>query len=239
MPAFKDLTGMTFGHLTVLGRAPSEKGKPTKWFVQCDCENHTIKSVDGTSLTRGLTTSCGCVARQRAASRLAISARKHGMFGTPIYSIWFNTKSKCTKPSHHDYLSFGAKGIKICSEWMEFLPFYEWANSTGYEDGMHLIRFNPMGDFTPDNCTWAYDRKKVSSNSPNLSKLIIYKDEMHSVSEWSRITGIGSSTILARLNKGVPPEIALFQKPGETDTHGLRDHRGFLVLVRKKGVELK
>lgn len=237
MPAFKDLTGMKFGHLTVLSRAPSEKGKPTRWLVQCDCENHTIKSVEGMSLTRGLTTSCGCVARQRAAESLAITARKHGMFGTPIYTIWFNTKSKCTKPTSQDYGSYGARGINFFDEWMDFKVFYEWARSSGYEDGMHLVRHDPDKDYCPDNCYWTHDKKVVMSGT-KVAKRVTYKGETHTITEWSKITGIGQGTIASRLRSGVPPEVALFQKPGEKSLNGLRDHKGFLVLVRKKGADL-
>lgn len=53
-----DLTGRTFGRWTVLGRAPN-KGSKTAWHCKCSCG--TEKDVVTTSLTQGLSISCGCL----------------------------------------------------------------------------------------------------------------------------------------------------------------------------------
>lgn len=58
---FKDLTGIKFGHLTVLSLEPKEKNKPLKWLCQCDCKNKTLKIIRGTDLKSGATKSCGCI----------------------------------------------------------------------------------------------------------------------------------------------------------------------------------
>ncbi|MBT9670480.1 hypothetical protein GPK34_00315 [Secundilactobacillus kimchicus] len=61
MPALIDLTGQTFGHLTVIGRAPDRFTKSglrrTQWHCQCDC-GRTI-NVDSQPLRRGEQKSCG------------------------------------------------------------------------------------------------------------------------------------------------------------------------------------
>ena len=61
--ATEDLTGRTFGQLTVLGRVPYYLGGPT-WDCLCSCGNHT----DATSyqLTHHKKISCGCYRRQAA-----------------------------------------------------------------------------------------------------------------------------------------------------------------------------
>ena len=53
----KDLTGMRFGMLTVLGPAGKTGGK-TAWLCRCDCGKDV--AVRGDHLTSGHTTSCGC-----------------------------------------------------------------------------------------------------------------------------------------------------------------------------------
>lgn len=56
----KDLTGKTFGYLTVLERADNRPGVSTAfWRCQCVCGN--ITEVAGCDLTRGTTRSCGCM----------------------------------------------------------------------------------------------------------------------------------------------------------------------------------
>jgi len=61
----RDLTGMKFGHLTVLQRSeekyisPNQKGE-TKWVCECDCENKTTITIVRNKLITGHVTSCGC-----------------------------------------------------------------------------------------------------------------------------------------------------------------------------------
>ena len=62
-----DMTGQRFGRWTVLKRGPeisiSQDGDHRPgWICQCDCG--TIKLVNGNSLRRGLSTSCGCYRRE-------------------------------------------------------------------------------------------------------------------------------------------------------------------------------
>lgn len=53
-----DMTGQTWGKLTVLERAENDKFGKAQWLCQCECGN--TKIIVGASLRKGLTTSCGC-----------------------------------------------------------------------------------------------------------------------------------------------------------------------------------
>ena len=61
----KDLTGLTFGKLTVLKQAEDRIAKNgdhvARWLCQCSCPNETLVIVDGYSLESGKTKSCGCL----------------------------------------------------------------------------------------------------------------------------------------------------------------------------------
>ena len=77
----KDLTGMSFGFLTVLYQDEdfiTQKGKHlAKWVCQCKCDN--IISVLGSSLRYGTTKSCGCYLSQFNKTKLNdLSGRKFG-----------------------------------------------------------------------------------------------------------------------------------------------------------------
>lgn len=63
-PKVKDLIGKAFGRLTVIGRGPNTKQFQTTWICQCTCGN--LKTIAGSSLRHGLTTTCGCGAKDRA-----------------------------------------------------------------------------------------------------------------------------------------------------------------------------
>lgn len=58
----KDLTGQTFGRLTVLGFAGAAPNGNATWRCRCACGNLTV--VDGYRLRKGTTTSCGCYRRE-------------------------------------------------------------------------------------------------------------------------------------------------------------------------------
>jgi len=59
-----DLTGRTFGLLTVVGRGPSDVRGKACWRCRCACGGETL--VIGDNLRRGNTRSCGCAAGKPA-----------------------------------------------------------------------------------------------------------------------------------------------------------------------------
>ena len=53
-----DLTGQQFGKLIVIKRAENDKFGKAQWLCKCECGNEKV--INGASLRKGLTTSCGC-----------------------------------------------------------------------------------------------------------------------------------------------------------------------------------
>jgi len=66
MPSFIDLTGQSFGELTVVARAPTVAGR-TRWECQCSCGTEVV--VLTASLRSGATVSCGHVRLERSRGR--------------------------------------------------------------------------------------------------------------------------------------------------------------------------
>jgi len=68
---FIDLTGQTFGKLTVLKRVedyilPSDPSqKRVQYLCECSCENHTKIKVLADNLKKGNTMSCGCIGKSK------------------------------------------------------------------------------------------------------------------------------------------------------------------------------
>jgi hypothetical protein len=62
MPTLKDLTGHTFGRLTVLSLVSKGNRKQRYWLCHCECGE--TKEIAGSSLRSGLTRSCGCLFRE-------------------------------------------------------------------------------------------------------------------------------------------------------------------------------
>lgn len=61
MGAFIDLTGKTFGRLTVLKKLDKRKNE---WYWLCQCDCGTTKEVRGVSLREGKVRSCGCLKKE-------------------------------------------------------------------------------------------------------------------------------------------------------------------------------
>lgn len=54
----KDLTGQTFGLLTVLCRAKNNSENKARWYCECECGNYCERS--SANLKDGHKSSCGC-----------------------------------------------------------------------------------------------------------------------------------------------------------------------------------
>lgn len=171
-----DITGMRFGRLTVIGRAPVDETKvsrSSRWVCKCDCGNVVIARADGLKNTRkgeGVK-SCGCLQKERHKEALT----RHGYCGTRLYSEWNNMKSRCWYPSHRSYSHYGGRGIVICDEWRDFVAFKDWALSNGYDDALTLDRIDPNGNYEPSNCRWVgrniqgYNTRVRAKNSTGVS----------------------------------------------------------------------
>lgn len=84
---------------------------------------------------------------------------------THLYCIWDSMKRRCEKPNNQHYERYGARGIRVCSQWHDFKSFEQWALTNGYRDGLSIDRINNDGDYCPGNCQWI-------SPSDNASKAL-------------------------------------------------------------------
>lgn len=92
-----DLTGKKFGRLTVIKK--DGINIHTKWLCQCSCGNPNLVSVYGQSLKRGLTQSCGCIAKENLIKRNT----KHNMFvKMDNYYIGYDSHKNTFKFDHDD-----------------------------------------------------------------------------------------------------------------------------------------
>ena len=210
MGRFIDLTGQKFGRLTVIERDNEKKGNGKKpkvcWKCICECGNEV--SVDGDSLRRGNTTSCGCYGKEQ---RLKANT-KHGLSGTRIKRIYYNMLSRCYNENFPKFKNHGGRGIKVCDEWLGengFINFVNWAMSNGYDEKLTLDRINNDGDYSPDNCRWA--NEEIQHKNRRITLYIEYNGEKKTVQEWSKELGISKNTIYGRYFRGYPPEIIFYK----------------------------
>lgn len=132
---------------------------------------------------------------------------KHGMWNTRIYHIWRGMKQRCEDKNAPAYRNYGAKGITVCREWHDFINFYEWARSNGYQDDLTIDRINNSKGYSPENCRWA--DLKTQGRNQTTNRIIEYNGETHCLTEWAEITGISRRAIWGRLAKGWTVQDAL------------------------------
>lgn len=163
--ALKDLTGLRFFRLKVLGRAPN-KGKNTYWYCECDCKDKTVFATHGGNLIRGHTKSCGCLSREHVIERNF----RHGMSKERIYSIWCGIIDRCTNKNNQDYKCYGGRGISICNEWRnDFISFYDYVSKLPNFNvkGYSIDRFpNNNGNYEPGNVRWATAKEQYHNRRP-------------------------------------------------------------------------
>ena len=209
MPAFIDLSGKRFGRLIVISRSDdyiSPKGfKRTVWNCQCDCGN--TRAVESTQLTSGHTKSCGCLRKELVSK----SKTTHGKKNTKIYHVWQSMKCRCGNKNNKSYKDYGARGIKVCDEWLEengFLNFYYWATNNGYSESLTIDRINVNGNYEPSNCRWV--SRLVQSNNKRNNVLITHNGETHNISQWEKMLNIKRGALRSRVSTyGMSPDEAI------------------------------
>src|SRR6266403_2232470 len=80
---------------------------------------------------------CG-VKKGRANKKWASTGTLHMGSRTPLYRVWNAMKQRCDNSTCDVFIDYGGRGIGYCSEWSEFIPFRDWAESTGYKKGLLL-----------------------------------------------------------------------------------------------------
>lgn len=199
----KDLTGKRFGRLTVLERM-EDGDRRAKWLCKCDCGR--IKIVASTNLIQGNTVSCGCLNRENQTT--------HGKSKTRLYRIYNNMKNRCYNSNVKAFPDYGGRGIKVCDEWLaDFMNFYNWAMTNGYDDTKSIDRIDNDGSYEPSNCRWV--GLKAQQNNKRSNIMLEYKGKTKTVAEWADEVGIPRGIVYDRIKKGWTTEEALTTPKGE------------------------
>lgn len=169
-----NLIGKKFGRLTVLEEC-KERYPHNVIKYKCVCECGNIFYTRSGSLRYGKTKSCGCI--------------KHGKSHTRLYSIFTAMKKRCYCKNDYHYERWGARGIKVCDEWLsDFMTFYNWSMEHGYQDNLTIDRIDNDGDYEPYNCRWITNKEQQNNRRDNV--YLIYNGKKRTIAQWADELGI-------------------------------------------------
>lgn len=202
----KDLTDQTFGRLTVLKYHGPDNQKRAVWWCRCECGQE--KPIRGVALTNGLTTSCGCVQREVAATikKVDPTANRH----QPEYRNWVSMRNRCLREWHHSYERYGEAGVEIDPAWDDFSKFLEDMGPKPSPE--HTIdRIENNKGYCKSNCRWATPTEQVRNRT--VTTMVEYKGETRPLAEWAEILNVKYGTLKKRLVIDKMPVGEAFTKP--------------------------
>lgn len=140
----------------------------------------------------------------------------NGKGRTKLYMLWSGMRARCRDPKHISYKHYGAKGVKVCDEWSDFVVFRDWARESGYAEGLDIDREDANGHYEPNNCRWITRAENVRRTKPTY----IAFGEAKTMVEWSedRRCAVTYYTLRNRIQRGWDIEEAIgaqTHKPGE------------------------
>lgn len=197
------IPGQRYGKLKVVLESEPEfkiykDGRKRKVrMVSCSCDCGKSSRHELSKLRSGHTTSCGCKVAEACSN--TGKSKIHGRAGTRIYSLWVGMHARCYNQKNKRYERYGARGIKVCSEWHDVEAFCQWAETNGSEKGLQLDRIDNDLDYCPENCRFV-TAKENCANRSNSSKWKVGQKSFASIREISSYLGVSTHAFQSDFN---------------------------------------
>jgi len=203
-------------YLTFIENAGRNQRRRLIAKYRCVCGNEVIRSIDAVSSFN--TKSCGCKRYEKLIERNT----KHGLVTHPLFPIWQGIRKRCYDIKNSSYPDYGGRGITVCDEWnFDFLPFYNWAISNEWQQGIEIDRKKNDGNYEPFNCRFV--TSKVNANNKRNNIVITIEGETKTAAEWGEKVGIRGATIRKRIKDGWDDRLAVttpLQQHTKKSIHG-------------------
>ena len=169
-----------------------EKDKYGHWIYKAvcnECGREKFSHYGGISGPKSVTTKCNHL-------------RANGDY-IHYGHIWTNKRlgyifrgmiTRCYNESDDSYRWYGAKGIKICQQWLDDPKSFEtWAVNNGYGNNLTIDRIESDKDYCPENCRWL----PLEENTRRAGKVnwITVNDITLTGRQWAQKLGLGLLTI--------------------------------------------
>lgn len=115
----------------------------------------------------------------------------------PLFDTWRKIKQRCLNPKDKQYKNYGARGIKICDEWLH--DFWLFCLDVGVKPtNKHTLdRINNDGNYEPGNVRWA--TIKEQNNNKRTCVFFEHNGEKLNIKQWAKKLNIDDSTLYSRI----------------------------------------
>lgn len=190
-----NLVNKTFGAITVLERVTGPNKHESYWRCKCICGEVAIRSAGN------IKRSTGCA----SCAQKLVKPNKSGS-NLKEYDCWRQIKRRCYITSDPGYKYYGARGIKMCSEWFEsFWAFYKDLGSC--PNGFSIERKDVDKDYCSENCCWI--PKKLQARNRRSSVWITLGGRTLLLQDWMIEFKMSSGVYYRRRAQGWSAEKAL------------------------------
>lgn len=102
-----------------------------------------------------------------------------------LKSVFSGMKHRCYDKKDKDYRFYGAKGIRVCSDWLyNPVEFILWAHKNGYKENLTIDRIDSSKDYCPENCRWI--TREENSRRAGKVNFITIGDKTLSGRQWAK-----------------------------------------------------
>ena len=132
-------------------------------------------------------------------ARWMASRTTHGAYvggkESPEHYTWRVMIDRCIKPNHSAYIFYGARGITVCDQWLQYENFIA-DMGTRPSSNHSLDRINNNTGYSKENCRWA----TWSEQQSNKSSTNYYTNNLYTgtLTQCAKYLGITKHTASAR-----------------------------------------
>lgn len=125
---------------------------------------------------------------------------KNNPYKKRIMKVFQKMKERCYYEKDISFKNYGARGIKICDEWINNKNnFYKWALENGYAVGLSIDRIDTEKDYSPDNCRWATRIEQARNKRNNV--FFEYNGKIKCLAEWASDLGITEKLLWQKIHR--------------------------------------
>lgn len=134
---------------------------------------------------------------------------KRGKANSPNFDRWLNMISRCYNPKHKSFSRYGARGIRVSSEWMVFDNFN--SDMGVCPSKRHTLdRIDNSLHYCKSNCRWATWETQNRNRTDNV--VIVVHGEAIRIADYCSKHGLNPSTFYSRIRRG-HSEDRMMEKP--------------------------